>query len=352
MTPKPLPVPPELLCEVVSGAPLILFAMDAAGVFTLAEGRGLEALGVKPGEHVGQSVYDLYADQPLVLESVRRALQGERFTVVVPLGDFLFETRYAPLLDWGGKVTGVAGVAVDVSLHHAAALAKEEFLSQLAHELRTPLTTASGWAWLLVNGELAGDEVRHAHEAVARSVEDLRRMLSEIRDMAAASEGRLRLEPAPVDLGALLREAADSLRTAAEAKGLKVALEAPRLPGVGDPARLRQAFWHLLSNAVKFSPPGGAVSAALAARDRFAVLTVSDEGPGIDPALRAQLFDRARTGAGERRARPRGLGLGLAVVRALAELHGGDVSIEDAGPGARFVLRLPLPARAPAPRPA
>ncbi len=287
MTPKKPDMPAELLAEVISSAPLVLFAVDADGVVTLTQGRGLEALGLKPGDQVGQSLFDLYADHPLILENVRRVLRGETFTAVAPLGDFLFETRFAPLLDWGGKVVGATGVAVDVSLTHAAALAKDEYLSQLAHELRTPLTTASGWAWLLTQGELAGDEVRHANEAVARSVEDMRRLLTEIRDMAAASEGRLRLEPAPVELDALLREAAASLRLAAEAKGLTVTLDAPRLASVGDSARLHQAFWHLLSNAVKFSPNGGAVRASLAAQGTFAVLTVSDEGPGVEPAQRA-----------------------------------------------------------------
>jgi signal transduction histidine kinase/CheY-like chemotaxis protein len=351
MTPKTHPVPLELLCEVVSTAPLVLFAMDAQGVVTMTQGRGLEALGLKPGDHVGQSLFDLYAEHPLILDSVRRVLKGESFTAVLPLGDFLYETRFSPLLDWGGKVLGAAAVAVDVSLTHAAALAKDEYLSQLAHELRTPLTTASGWAWLLTQGELSGDEVRHAHEAVARSIEDLRRMLNEIRDMAAASEGRLRVDSVPVELDALLREAGRALQGAVEARALRLSIDAPRLSAVGDPARLRQAFWHLLSNAVKFSPPGAEVRATLAVEGGRAVLTVSDDGPGVDPELRTQLFDRARTWAPDRKARPRGLGLGLALVRAVAELHGGDVSVAMDGPGARFILRLPLPSSPKAARP-
>lgn len=351
MSPKKPALALEVLCDVVASAPLILFAVDEKGLFTLSEGRGLDALGLKPGEVVGRSVFDVYAQQPQVLENMRRVLKGESFTAVVPLGDFLYETRYAPLLDWGGKVVGAAGVSTDVSLSHAAALAKDDYLSQLAHELRTPLTTASGWAWLLTQGELSPEELGHAHTAIARSVEELRRMLSEIRDMAAASEGRLRLEPRATDLGALLREAADTLRPAAEAKGLRLTLTAPVVPATGDPARLRQAYWHLLSNAVKFSPSGGEVRAELAARAGAAVLTVCDEGPGVEPRLKGQLFDRARTWTPERASRPRGLGLGLAVVRAVAELHGGSAACEESPRGARFILSLPLPRTSVVPAP-
>jgi signal transduction histidine kinase/CheY-like chemotaxis protein len=348
--------PPQLthaqLSELLRGAPIVLFAIDADGVITMAEGGGLAVLGLRPGDTVGQDYRELYAQQPAVLAALERALKGESFTVVIPFGDALFETRFSPQLDWGGKVTGTLGVATDVSLAHAAALAKDEYLSQLAHELRTPLTTASGWSYLLNQGELGADEARHAHEAIGRSVEDLRRMLGEIRDMAAASEGRLTLDPRPVSLGDLLRDAAQSLLPSADLKGLKLVIDAPKLQGVGDAARLRLAFWHLLSNAVKFSPQGGAVRAALAAERGQAVLTVSDDGPGVEPALRGQLFDRTRAYAPDRKARPRGLGLGLAVVRAVAELHGGSVSCPEGGRGGRFELRLPLPSRAPYPAPA
>lgn len=356
MTPKRPDLPLELLCDVVASAPIILFAVDAEGVFTLSQGRGLDALGLAPGAVVGKSVFEVYADHPQVVANMRRALKGENFTDVVPLGDFLYETRYSPLLDWGGKVVGAAGVCMDVSQAHAAALAKDEYLSQVAHELRTPLTTASGWSWLLTQGELSDDEIGHAHQAIGRSVEDLRRLLAEIRDMAAASEGRLRLSTKPVDLGALLREAADNLAPAAAAKELKVTLVAPRVAALGDPTRLRQAFWHLLSNAVKFSPVGGAVRAELVSRPDAVTLTVSDEGPGIRPELRGQLFDRVRSVTGERAARPRGLGLGLAVARAVVELHGGAITCLEGGRGAVFRLTFPptrlAPALASAPPPA
>lgn len=343
--------PPELshaqLSELLRGAPIVLFAIDADGVIAMAEGGGLAVLGLRPGDTVGEDYRGLYAQQPAVLAALERALKGESFTAVIPFGDALFETRFSPRLDWGGRVTGTLGLATDVSLQHAAALAKDEYLSQLAHELRTPLTTASGWTYLLNQGELAAEEAKHAYEAIGRSVEDLRRMLGEIRDMAAASEGRLTLEPRPVSLGDLLRDAAQSLLASAELKGLKLVLDAPALPSVGDPARLRLAFWHLLSNAVKFSPQGGEVRAVLACERGEAVLTVSDQGPGVEPALRGQLFDRTRAYAADRKARPRGLGLGLAVVRAVAELHGGSVSCPEGGRGSRFSLRLPLPSRPP-----
>jgi signal transduction histidine kinase len=333
----------ELLRAVVTNAPVVLFALDADGVFTLSEGRGLDALGLKPGEIVGKSVFDVYKDVPLIIDACRRALKGETLTSIVPVGDLAFETRYAPRLDWGGKVTGVLGVATDVTEAYRCILSKDEFLSVISHELRTPLSSASGWAWMLREGELDGAQAKTALETIVRNLEDMKRLISELRDASHSATGALRLKPKLTDLGAAVREAVKSLSSAAEAKHHKLRVAAPAMTAIADKARVRQIAWILLSNAIKYSPRNAELSIALERRGDDAVLTVSDEGPGLPVSLRGQIFDLTRLPVQGLPARGRGLGLGLSIARRLAELHGGTIEFDDlTGRGTVFTVRLPL----------
>lgn len=335
--------PAELLRTVVSNAPIVVFAMDADGVFTLSEGRGLEVLGRKPGEAVGKSVFELYAAHPAVLDACRRALKGETLTAIVPVGPLTFETRYTPQLDWGGKVTGVIGVATDVTAAYSHALAKDEFLSVISHELRSPLSSASGWAWMLKEGELNPEETRKALEVVHRNLDDIKRLIAELRDASRAATGRLVLTVKPCDLGGAVREAARALSAAARAKDQRLEVAARGLPGVADKARVRQIAWILLSNAIKYSPKGAALRVRLERVRDEAVLTVTDAGPGLPASLHASVFDLARLPADDLPPRGRGLGLGLAIARRLAELHGGTIGFADAeAAGTVFTVRLPL----------
>jgi signal transduction histidine kinase len=332
---------------VVRNAPIVLFAVDPDGWFTLSEGRGLDALGLKPGEVVGKSIIELYKAHPMILDAYRRALKGETVTSVVPLQGLVFEVRYSPQLDWGGKVTGVLGVATDVTEPYRCILSKDEFLSVISHELRTPLSSAAGWAALLSEGELNPAETGKALEVVSRNLGEMKRLIGELRDASSAATGRLNLTIKPCDLGAAVREAAKALSGAAEARNQTVEVSAPALKGAADKARVRQIAWILLSNAVKYSPLGAALSVRLERRDGAAVLTVSDAGPGVPHSLRGSLFDLARQPAAEDIVpRGRGLGLGLAIARRLVELHGGTIGFTD-GPagGSVFTVSLPLSTR-------
>lgn len=333
----------ELLKLVVGSAPIVLFALDADGRFTLSEGRGLDALGLKPGEVDGQSVFELYKDHPTILDACRRALKGETLTSVSTVQGLVFETRYSPRLDWGGKVTGVLGVSTDITAAYHSALAKDEFLSVISHELRTPLTSALGWAWMLRESELDAAGTAKAVETVCRNLDELKRLVAEIRVAAQAATGRLTLKRKPCDLAAAVREAARSLASAAEARRLTIEVEAPALRGAADKARVRQIAWILLSNAVKHAPPGSTVAARLEREGEDAVLRVTDSGPGLPASLRASIFDMARHPHADQPARGRGLGLGLAVARRLTELHGGVIAYSDAAEGRSvFTVRLPL----------
>ncbi len=335
--------PAELLRTVVSNAPIVVFALDAEGVFTLSEGLGLEVLGRKPGEAVGQSVFELYAAFPAVIDACRRALKGETLTAIVPVGALTFETRYTPQLDWGGKVTGVIGVATDVTASYSHALAKDEFLSVISHELRSPLSSASGWAWMLKEGELNPEETRKALEVVHRNLDELKRLIGELRDASRAATGRLALTMKSCDIGAAVREASRSLAAAARAKDQRLEVAARGLTAVADKSRVRQIAWILLSNAIKYSPKGAALFIRLERVGNEAVLTVADAGPGLPTSLRASVFDLARLPAADLPPRGRGLGLGLAIARRLTELHGGSIDFADAErEGTVFTVRLPL----------
>jgi signal transduction histidine kinase/ActR/RegA family two-component response regulator len=225
---------------------------------------------------------------------------------------------------------------------------KDEFLAVLSHELRTPLNATLGWANLLNSGILPPEKARHAAEVIERSARAEAQLVDSLLDLSRIMEGKLRLEPAPLDLAAAVRAAADMLRPAADAKGVALEVAAPALPVavIADAGRLQQVFWNLLSNAVKFTPRGGRVGISLTLREAQARVQISDSGQGIRADFLPYIFDRfAQADSALKRPRA-GLGLGLAIVRELVQAHGGTVDAESPGEGqgSIFTVTLPLPA--------
>ncbi|MET0621697.1 MAG: PAS domain S-box protein [Pyrinomonadaceae bacterium] len=233
---------------------------------------------------------------------------------------------------------------------------KDEFLATLSHELRTPLTAILGWASLLRGGGFDAEATRRAVETIERNARAQRQIVEDVLDVSRIITGKLRLEPQPVDVRALLQEAVETVRPAAEAKAVYLStLLAGEVGEVSaDPNRLRQVLWNLLSNAVKFTPQGGRVEVELRRDGGQALLRVSDTGQGIAPEFLPHVFDRFRQADMGTTRQHGGLGLGLAIVRHLVELHGGDVTAESAGLGlgSTFRLRLPLKAAPRADEPA
>jgi PAS domain S-box-containing protein len=224
---------------------------------------------------------------------------------------------------------------------------RDEFMATLSHELRTPLSAIVGWAHLLRSGNLEPADHARAVETIDRSAKSQAQLISDILDISGILTGKLRLTPEPVALRPVVEEAAETVRPAAEAKGVRIETEmsedGPRV--TGDANRLQQVVWNLLSNAVKFTPAGAAVHVRLATVGDEAQIEVRDEGRGIKPEFLPHVFERfrqAEDGGGERV--QGSLGLGLAIVRHLVELHGGSVQAESAGEGkgAVFTVRLPL----------
>jgi signal transduction histidine kinase/CheY-like chemotaxis protein len=224
--------------------------------------------------------------------------------------------------------------------------AKDEFLAVVSHELRTPLTPILSWTRLLGGGKLDGAATRRALESIERNVKSQAQLVEDLLDVSRIIAGKVRLDLQQVELGPLIEGAVDSTRPAADAKGIRVqVLLDPRAGAVaGDPQRLQQVLWNLLSNAIKFTPKGGRVQVQLKRVNSHVEVSVSDTGQGIKPEFLPHVFDRFRQADSSSKRVHGGLGLGLAIVRHIVELHGGRARAESAGEGqgATFTVELPL----------
>jgi len=223
---------------------------------------------------------------------------------------------------------------------------KDEFLATVSHELRTPLNAIIGWAHLLRTKRFDDTTSARAMETIERNAKSQARIVEDILDVSRAITGKLRLEVQPVLLGSVIEAALEAIRPAAEAKEilLQDILDPHAGPVSGDPNRLQQIVWNLLSNAVKFTPRGGRVVVRLERVNSHVEIVVSDTGQGIHPDLLPFIFDRFRQGDSTTTRQHGGLGLGLAIVRHLVELHGGSVHADSPGhgSGANFTVNLPL----------
>jgi PAS domain S-box-containing protein len=229
----------------------------------------------------------------------------------------------------------------------AANRAKDQFLAMLSHELRTPLTAITGWARLLTAGRLDAAQQRHAAGVIQRNAQLQAELVSDLLDISRVVAGKMELERSRVDLLLVVRAAVEAAGAELEAKGLRLSTELHPAAGeiLGEPRRLQQIVSNLISNAVKFTPAGGLVEVRLGRHETSARLVVTDTGEGIDPALLPRrIFDPFEQGDSSTTRKHQGLGLGLAIVRQLVELHGGTVHAESRGKGegATFTVDLPV----------
>jgi len=230
-------------------------------------------------------------------------------------------------------------------LERAGAL-KDDFLATLSHELRTPLNAILGWTHVLLTNKTDPARTREGLEVIARNGRAQAQIVEDLLDMNRIMAGRLRLEVRRTDLASVINEALDSLRPAAAAKGVRLqsVLDPHAGPVSGDPGRLQQVFWNLLSNGIKFTPKGGKVQVTLERVGSSVEVKVSDSGEGITPAFLPHVFDRFRQADASTTRRHGGLGLGLAISKQLVELHGGSIRALSGGlnTGATFTVTLPL----------
>jgi signal transduction histidine kinase/CheY-like chemotaxis protein len=269
--------------------------------------------------------------------------------------------RIGPLTDADGRtgtITVLENVADRVASEkllreriataESASRAKDEFLATLSHEMRTPLNAVLGWTRILRSRkDIDSATLKRAIDVIDRNAAAQLTLVTDMLDIARISSGKVRLEMVPVDMAAVVAAAVDSVRPAAEAKSVAIVADcAAQLPLVsGDPDRLLQVAWNLLSNAVKFTDGGGRVSLSLCNEGTSVALMVQDTGQGIDPAFLPHVFERFKQADSSSSRRHGGLGLGLALVRDLVELHGGTATATSGGPGEGATFKVSLPAR-------
>jgi PAS domain S-box-containing protein len=338
-----------------------------------------EVTGLASGDAIGQPLFELF---PVLVERgfdqyYAEALAGQVKVLSHSLHRFILpgharsgeqipqRGQIGPLSD-GARIVGTITVVEDVServaseqelrariataerargIAEAASRVKDEFLATLSHEIRTPLNAVLGWTRILRSRDFDRKTVERAVEVIDRNASAQLTLISDMLDMARIATGKVRLDISDLDLCAIALAAIDVVRPAADAKGVKLITElAPRIPPIaGDHDRLLQVVWNLLSNAVKFTESGGRVTIAVNARGGMVRLSVSDTGHGIAPAFLPQVFERFKQADPSSSRRHGGLGLGLALVRELVELHGGSVTVESGGleKGSTFTVEIP-----------
>jgi signal transduction histidine kinase/ActR/RegA family two-component response regulator len=222
---------------------------------------------------------------------------------------------------------------------------KDEFLATLSHELRTPLQAVLGWCRLLSSSEQTGERLAKGLEVIDRNTRAQVRLVEDLLDMSGIISGKTRLDAQRVELAPIIDAAAAAVRNSADAKGIRLQIVVDPLaqPVRGDPARLQQIFWNLLTNAIKFTPKGGRVQISLERVNSHLEITVADTGEGIKPDFLPYVFDRFRQADSTSTRRHGGLGLGLSLVKQLTEMHGGTVRAKSPGEGRGAVFSIALP---------
>ena len=364
----------SLLRAVIDGIGDTVLVKDHEGRYLLVNPAGARALGRPASDIIGKTDRDLLPapQAEAMADHYRRILAGAApltFEYTLGEGDLArsFSVTAAPYRDVRGAVIGVLAIAHDVTGRkrvdsekaalladaerarqeaEAANRAKDEFLATLSHELRTPLTSIVGWAKMLRSGQLDPDTTARAIETIDRNARLQTQLIADVLDLSRIVSGKLRLSPRAMEMAPVIQAALDTVRPAAEAKAitLRPMLELYPCTVSGDPDRLQQVVWNVLSNAIKFTPRGGTVEVSLACRGTEAEIAVTDTGIGIADDLMPHVFERFRQGDASSTRAYGGLGLGLAIVRHVVELHGGRVEAESAGlgKGATFRVRLPL----------
>lgn len=225
---------------------------------------------------------------------------------------------------------------------------KDEFLATLSHELRTPLHAILGWSQMLNRGTLSSEDAKHGLDAIVRNARAQTQMIEDLLDMSRIISGKVRLDVQKTILADVVALAVQTVRPSAEVKGVRLmtVLDPYAGPVAGDPGRLQQIIWNLLTNAIKFTPKGGKVQIVLERVNSHLELSVTDDGEGIDPIFLPHVFERFRQADSSTTRRHGGLGLGLNIVKQLVELHSGSVRVKSPGKGmgSTFTITLPISA--------
>ena len=348
------------LAAIVESSDDAIVSKDLNGYVQSWNAAAERMFGYSASEMVGQHITviiprDRRAEEDHVLNEIRHGRRVEHFETVRCRKDgslLDISLTVSPIMASDGRIVGASKIARDITERkqmeraaQEASRAKDEFLATLSHELRTPLNTVLGYTQMLQRGALTPDALARAVDAISRNGQALTRLVNDVLDASRVITGKMRLQTQPCDVGAILGEAVDTVRLAARGKSLDLQVTTGEgLIIEGDPDRLRQVFWNLLANAAKFTPPHGSIRVAAERRgEREIVVTVADTGLGITAESLPRVFERFWQADGTQTRGHGGLGLGLALVRSLVELHGGRVTARSEGVnrGATFEIVLP-----------
>jgi PAS domain S-box-containing protein len=385
------------LAAVINSSDDAIVSKTLEGIIRTWNAGAERIFGWKPEEVVGKSITiiippDRQDEEPQILSRLRRGERVDHFETIRQTKDGRLidvSVTISPVRDPTGRIIGASKVARDITrqkqsqreLQAAKEIAeaanrqkdellereraareeaeranrmKDEFLANLSHELRTPLNAVLGWAQLLrVNPSPA--DIAEGVQIIERNARAQMQIIEDLLDMSRIISGKVRLHVQRLDLSEVVEAAIETMRPAAEAKGvrLQTVLDALAGPVSGDPSRLQQVFWNLLSNALKFTPKGGRVQVIVERVNSHLEVSVIDTGEGIAPDFLPHVFDRFRQGDAGTTRRHGGLGLGLSIVKQLVELHGGSVRVKSGGIGlgSTFIVSLPLTVVHPEPEP-
>ncbi|HKR61029.1 MAG TPA: ATP-binding protein [Pyrinomonadaceae bacterium] len=370
----------ELLQVTLSSIGDAVIATDIAGTVTFINPTAAALTGWQAQEANGKPFNEVFrvvnedtgepVDSPFAIVEREQSVVGLANHTVLITRDgrqIPIEDSGAPIKDSDGKMVGVIVVFHDTSERRrteqeresllrseqaarkeaeAADRLKDEFLATVSHELRTPLSAILGWSAMLNLGEVDEETRSNALKVIERNARSQASIIDDILDVSRIITGKLNIEQRNVDLAPIIHTTVDSLHPAATAKGIKLTVTLEKTPGLvtGDPARLQQIVWNLVSNAIKFTSKDGRITVRLSPINSHLQFSVSDTGMGISEEFLPHVFERFRQADSSTTRAHGGLGLGLAIVRHLVELHGGTVGAESdgTGKGSMFKVRLPV----------
>jgi PAS domain S-box-containing protein len=359
---------PYWLTALIESADDAIISKTLEGIIT-SWNKGAERIfGYTADEVIGQPVTILIPEgqedeEPAILARLRAGERIEHYETIRLRKDGTridISLTVSPIKGPNGDIIGASKIARDITEQRQArkeldeayrqaeesSRLKEEFLATISHELRTPLSAILGWARMLRLGQLSKENAAKALDTIERNARAQAQLIDDLLDVSRIVTGKLRMDVRPSDPNSFIDAAVEAVRPAAEAKGVRVqkVIDTGLISIPGDPVRLQQVIWNLLSNAIKFTPRGGRVQIRSERVNSHLEIVVSDTGQGISPDFLPHVFDRFRQADQKASRQHGGMGLGLAIVRHLVELHGGNVSAtsEGEGQGATFTVRLPI----------
>ena len=363
------------LAAVVESSDDAIVSKTLEGIITTWNAGAEQMFGYTADEVLGRHITILFPpgrvqEETGILDRLRRGERIEHYETRRVRKDGTpidVSITISPIKDRDGRIIGASKIARDITgkmkFEHEreelleseraaraeaerASRLKDDFLATLSHELRTPLSAIVGWSQVLATGQASPSDIEQGLDAIQRNARVQTQLIEDLLDMSRIISGKLTLNVQWTDLASVVNAAIDSIRPAADAKGIRLRkiLDPHAGPVSGDPTRLQQIVWNLLSNALKFTPKGGAVDVLVERVDSHLEITVRDTGIGISPEFLPAVFERFRQADSSTTRFHGGLGLGLSIVKNLVELHGGTIRVESAGlnQGATFIVSLPL----------